>query len=235
MNAEKIKLLALPYAGGSVAAYLPMKKYLKNYIEFIPMEYPGRGSRRGVRFYESIEEAARDTAERASSIDGQYAIFGHSLGGLIGYEACRLLAKMGNRMPLHLFISGKQPPHIKLREKEIHRLPDHEFRDKILEMGGTPDGVLDHPELAEYYLPILRADFMISEKYVFKRTQPPLSINLTVLGGDQDEIKPLHLAAWKDYIAGEFKVVMLSGDHFFINHNFEAVAEIINHTIRGKR
>lgn len=42
-NKEQIKLLLLPYAGGSALFYSRWVKYLSKHIKMVPIELPGRG------------------------------------------------------------------------------------------------------------------------------------------------------------------------------------------------
>ena len=44
-NKEQIKLLLLPYAGGSALFYSRWVKYLSKHIKMVPIELPGRGMR----------------------------------------------------------------------------------------------------------------------------------------------------------------------------------------------
>lgn len=234
MAGKKIKLVCLPYAGGSASAFAPLKKHLTDEIDFQTIEYPGRGCRHQETFYRSIADAAADIAGKISLFGGSYAILGHSLGGLIGYETCRLLQTGGAKMPEHLFVSGKQAPHIMIKEKQVHEMPDEDFKREVMELGGTPEEVFQHPELSGYYLPILRADFRISELYRHRESAQLKGLPLTVLGGDRDVITPLQLAEWKRHTTGDFRVMMFSGGHFFINHNFKAVAAVINQALAEK-
>lgn len=234
MAGPKIKLVCLPYAGGSAAVFAPLKRHLDGGIDLQAMEYPGRGCRHQEPFYDSIRDAASDIAGRISSFNGPFAILGHSLGGLIGYETCRLLQTGGAKMPEHLFVSGKQAPHILIKEKQVHEMSDEDFKREVMELGGTPEEVFQHPELSGYYLPILRADFRISELYSHRESAPLKGIPLTVLGGDRDMISPLQLAEWKRHTTGDFRVMMFSGGHFFIHHNFKAMAGVVNQALAGQ-
>jgi medium-chain acyl-[acyl-carrier-protein] hydrolase len=49
-----------------------------------------------------------------------------------------------------------------------------------------------------------------------------------VFGGEQDQsVTHAALAAWREHTRGAFTQHMFPGDHFYINHTWEALTEII--------
>ena len=87
----------------------------------------------------------------------------------------------------------------------------------LLRLNGTPKEVLEHPELMELMLPLLRADFSVVETYDY-RPGVPLDCPLTVFGGLRDaEVSREQLEAWREQTTSEFALRMLPGDHFFLN------------------
>lgn len=66
---EKMRLLCLPYAGGSAASiYLPWKRKLKEEVEVIPLELAGRGKRIKEPLLQSVDEMVTDLIEKTSLI-----------------------------------------------------------------------------------------------------------------------------------------------------------------------
>jgi medium-chain acyl-[acyl-carrier-protein] hydrolase len=119
--------------------------------------------------------------------------------------------------PRHLFISGRGAPHIQETSRPIYDLPDEEFKEELRRLTGTPAEVLDHPELMEMLLPMLRADIKLSNTYECE-PRPSLSCPLTVFGGLEDtHDEPEALEAWREHTTGPFKRLMFEGDHFFVN------------------
>ena len=51
---------------------------------------------------------------------------------------------------------------------------------------GTPQPVLEQPELMQLMLPLLRADFAVCQTYAYA-TEPPLSCPISAFGGMADE------------------------------------------------
>ena len=136
-----IKLFCLPYAGSSAMLYMKWKKLFEPWIELSPVECAGRGKRFSAPLYQTFEEAVDDVFPLISKeIDETpYAIFGHSLGGLIAYELCHKLSELSYPNPQHVFFSGIQAPqHVNEKGKSIHQLMEAEFKTEILKLEGTP-------------------------------------------------------------------------------------------------
>ena len=146
-----------------------------------------------------------------------FALFGHSMGGLISFELARLLRRQYNLSPEHLFVSGRCAPHILDPDSPIHALPDAEFIAELRRLNGTPEAVLQNQELMQLLLPILRADFAMLETYVY-HSEPPLTCPITAFGGLQDvEVNSADLEAWQVQTIAPFLLQLFPGDHFFLH------------------
>ena len=213
-----LRLFCFPYAGGSALVFNKWRDSLPPFVEVCPVQLPGRGNRLDATPFTDMDplvEAAGDAL--LPYFDMPFAFFGHSMGASISFELARLLRREGRRLPLHLYISGRRAPHIIDDDPPLHHLPDAELLDELRQLNGTPKEVLEHPELMQMMLPLLRADFSVAETYVCK-TQPPLNIPMTVFGGLADkDVEREQLEAWREYTTASFKLRMLEGDHFFLN------------------
>lgn len=146
----------------------------------------------------------------------QFAFYGHSLGAIIGFELARELRRRRRTGPTQLFLSGQQAPQVANAVRPIFNLPDDEFIAELRRLNGTPEQLLDDPEMQEILLPILRADFEILDNYKY-RHERPLSCPITVYGGQQDDGIPVkNLHAWKEQTLADCNVEAFPGDHFFI-------------------
>lgn len=229
---RELNLFCLPYAGGSTAIYFHWKKILDSKISLVPIELSGRGSRIQSSLYDNMESTIEDLYEIIKSRidDKPYAIFGHSLGSLIGYELTKKLINTGHKSPIHMFNSGKRAPFI-IKNYFIHSLSDKNFINEIIKLNGSPKDIFKNKELLDLFLPILRADFKMFEDYRFSKQNKKLSCDLTVLGGDKDNITFNDLTLWKKCSNGKFNIHILKGNHFFIHNNTEEIVDIINSTL----
>lgn len=210
------KLFCLPYAGGSARMFVDWSQALPSSIEVVPLELPGRGFR--------FDEPACDDLPRLVEdlrllvlprLDGPFAVFGHSLGAMLGFELLHALARDGEKA-VHFFPSGAGAPHIPSRNP-APRFSDDALREHIRELGGTPEELLDNGELMELLMPALRADFLLADTY-----RPPPGATLSCpttafCGGTDDEAPAADVLAWREHVRAPFTVQILPGDHFFVH------------------
>lgn len=149
-------------------------------------------------------------------LDLPFVFFGHSMGALLAFELARRLRGLYAIEPRQLFLSGNAAPQVPDLNPPRHALPEAEFLAELRRLNGTPEAVLQHRELMELMLPILRADFAVCETYVYT-PQPLLACPIAAFGGlDDPEIRRDALAAWAEQTQGAFRLRMLPGDHFFL-------------------
>jgi len=214
----RLRLFCLPYAGGGAWSFRAWTDYFSSNVEVCLIELPGRGMRLGEPTLTRIEPLVEAIAQALlPHLDKPFACFGHSMGGLLGFELVRYLRRNHGFSPIHLLISGHRAPQVPAPNPPIHALPDPALREKLRHLNGTPAAVLNHPELMQLFLPVLRADFAIVETYRYS-PEPPLKCPLTVLGGLQDpEVHPDDLRAWQNQTTAAFTLKLFPGDHFFLH------------------
>lgn len=229
----KVKLFCIPHAGGSAVIYNRWKKLLDENIELIPVELSGRGRRIGEKLYDSLEEAIDDVTNFIEdNIDEEeYMIYGHSMGCAIAYEvACNLLEK-GYKMPVNLFLSGRECPFVKSIRYNVHSLNDEDFAKAVVELGGTPKEIFENKELNEVFVPILRSDYKNIETFEPINIDTVLPVNITVLNGKEDSITEEQKEGWRKLTSKEFRRYDFNGGHFFLHETPEKVVKIINESL----
>jgi medium-chain acyl-[acyl-carrier-protein] hydrolase len=225
-NAE-IKLLCFPYAGGGAPVYFPWKNRLGENVELNIVQLPGRGTHFSQKPIDNMEDLVELLLPKISDIlDGNYAIFGHSLGSRVGFELIRQAMAKGFPAPVHFFASGSSSPKNRCHEKKTYDLPDNEFIEELKDMNGTPPEILENRELMELFLPTIRADFKISEQYTCPQ-KFIIPTSITVLSGRHDNISQEKLQMWGDF-SENVEIVMCDGDHFFIDTHKDEVLDIVN-------
>lgn len=177
--------------------------------------------------YTQVEQYIEPIAREISPyLDRPFAFFGHSMGAIIAFELARRLRDERGLEPEHLFISGRRAPRIPRRDPYIHDLPEPQFIAEFARMNGTPKEVLEHKELMEIMIPLLRTDFAVCHSHTYVPGEP-LRCPITVFGGTRDEeAPPNEFELWREETTGDFNVRMLEGDHFFINQPLEQHAII---------
>jgi len=224
----RLRLFCLPYAGGGAQIYRNYAQALPADVEVCAVHLPGRERRFREPALESVDVIVDQLAPVVRELsDRPFAIFGHSLGALVGFELVRRLRKEGGPTPLRFFASGHRAPHLPDPDPPIHHLPDAQFIEELRELNGTPQEVFESPELLELILPVLRADFTAAETYAY-RSDAPLTCPITALGGTNDDMIPGEaLHAWQEHTSRDFEAHLLEGDHFFIHQRHEDVIRIV--------
>ncbi|PHS10321.1 MAG: thioesterase [Kordia sp.] len=228
---QKIKLFCLPYAGGSVTVYYKWREYLNDYVEFIPIEYRGRGQRMKEPFYTSINEGVDDVFSiiKDQIQDGNYMFFGHSMATLFLYELGHKIKDELLPPPIHMFLSGRTPPHFHKNYESTDEMSDKEFLLKLKNYGGTSKEFFESKELLQIFLPILRSDYKIVEDYDYEPKSELLNTNVSFFFSKEDShVSMDKVNIWQDYIIGSLKVYDFEGGHFFIHDDTEKIVRIIN-------
>ena len=146
----------------------------------------------------------------------RYALYGHSMGAIIGFELARELFRRHNRGPEHLFVSGHTAPQWPDDEPPRFNLPHDEFIAELRSLEGTPPEILDNPELLELFEGVLRADFEAVETYQYSPGER-LPCPIDVYGGLHDRHVPIESCrAWQEQTSAHCNVRMFPGGHFFI-------------------
>ena len=79
----RLRLFCLPHSGASASVYARWRRVLPDWLQVCPLELPGRGRRMDEPLQRDIKALAAQLADEISrDLDGPYALFGHSLGGL---------------------------------------------------------------------------------------------------------------------------------------------------------
>lgn len=221
-------LLCFPYAGSGASVFRRWRRCFPHH-ELLAVELPGRETRFRESSYEELECLINDLAEALYPYvrDSKVAIFGHSMGALLGYEFARLTRH--SLVMTHLFVSACRSPEKFNSDPPISHLPDREFVEELSELGGIPEAVLSNRELLDIVLPALRSDLRMCESYVFRPSES-LNCPITAFVGLQDpEVGRADVASWSTQTSGQFAIKEFEGGHFFIR---SAETELLNSIYR---
>lgn len=214
----RIRLFCFPYAGGGASIFRNWSKNLPPQIEVCPVQLPGRENRLLEAPFSGMPSLIESLSQALLPyLDMPYALFGHSMGSLIGFELVRHLRRAGHAsFPAHLFVAGHRAPQIPDPDPPSYALPTPEFLVELRRLNRTPEAVLQNEELLHLLLPLLRADFALCETYLYQR-EKPLPCPITALGGLQDkDVSREMITSWREQTCDQFKVRFFVGDHFFL-------------------
>jgi medium-chain acyl-[acyl-carrier-protein] hydrolase len=228
--AAKLKLLCLHHAGGAASFFNDWPAAMGALVQVVPIQMPGRESRFAEPQATSIHQIVQDiSANHPHFTDQPYAIFGHSLGAVVGFELARKLALIDAPQPRFLAVSGHGAPSHPLPCAPMHLLPDDAFIQSMRsQYGGISDQVLRSPELLQFLLPRFRADIRLADTYPYQKG-PALHTPIVVLHGVQDRSVALHeLAAWQQETHAKLQIHHFEGDHFFVQSQAVQVKKRLN-------
>lgn len=105
----QITLVCLPHAGAGASVYARWATLLPPWIDLVGITLPGRESRISESPLTSMDEVISRLGPAVSArVQEPFALFGHSLGALIGYElACWLGTRCSAARPELLVVSGQ--------------------------------------------------------------------------------------------------------------------------------
>ncbi|OPG07002.1 hypothetical protein B1L11_31630 [Microbispora sp. GKU 823] len=183
------------------------------------------------------ESLAETLAEEAAQTPGgplPYALFGHSMGGMLGYRLTRLLLAEGGAPPPALLAVASWP----VRGATAAGLPDPDDSDDgflaaLGALGGLPPEVADDPAMLALTLPVARADFTLCRSYAY-RDEPPLPVPVAVFGGTEDLVAPpVSLEEWRDHTEDFLGTRLYEGGHFFLREHLAPLAASLTAALTG--
>lgn len=224
---DAVPVICFPHAGGAASYFFPWAEPLAPQMAVLPVQYPGRYERRDepmptdlLSLAEAIAHAVAPVVESRPCL-----FFGHSLGAVVAYEVSRVLTRQGTA-PDRLIVSGRRAPtrHV---DENVSSFNDKELIAELRRLGGQGTALLDDPEMCAMFLPIIRNDHALVERY---RHVPgrQLTCPVTVLSGDQDpRVSEDEARAWGEMTTGATETFIRHGGHFFLDNDREFVLDLI--------
>ncbi|WP_197061134.1 thioesterase II family protein [Colwellia psychrerythraea] len=233
-----INLLCLPCAGASASMYLRWSRFLPNWVNIVPVELPGRGTRLNETALEDFDALVQSILDDYQGYMQQpFAIFGHSMGALLAYGICQVLAAKNSiskqlALPQILLLSACPSPD----KFDPSRFPDTHDRDALIanlrQQGGSAEALFDYPELLDMTLNILAADYRLLQGFQYKKTSP-LPLFMQVLSGKSDDISLDNLSTWQQHSAKKIIFHEFIGGHFYIQDQQSLVLKRITQALQN--
>lgn len=228
-SSPRLRLFCFPYAGGGALIYRTWSSYLPEDIEVCPVYLPGRESRFNEPAFTHVSSLVRVLAHVLRPyLDIPFAFFGHSMGALISFELARYLRQAHMSEPKHLFVSAHRAPQLPDMRASLHHLSDAAFLERLAQLGGTPQEILQQTEFMQLMLPTIRADFTLCEDYTY-HAELPFTYPITAFGGIDDKtVSEQELQAWREQTQSDFTLHMFLGDHFFLREHMRELVQYIS-------
>ena len=223
-------LVLLPHSGAMAQGYAEWAPWFSDDIHLAAAQYPGRGTRFLEEHATDISELANPLAAVLAGEPGPVFVFGHSLGGLVGFEICWQLQQMG-RGPGGFFPSAAPAAH----QSHLLREPsDAELVERLLKRGGMDRVALEDPDLLGLVLQACRADWVMAASYRHGSERRLLRCPIVAFGGAHDSGVPAALLnRWPELTTGPSDVHVLDGGHFYFDGQMAALTTHVQQQIRS--
>jgi surfactin synthase thioesterase subunit len=226
-------LLCFHHAGGNSAFFAAWAADLAGVCEVWTANLPGRRARADEPLITSPDVLVAELADAAQAlVDRPLAIFGHSMGALLGYEVARALRRRACPPLSALVVSACRAPSVRAARPPVPRT-DAELADVLSSWGGTPPELLADPEFLSLALPPLRADLLLCDAYRY-RPGAPLDAPLTALAAVADIVAPVRdVAAWSSHTTRWRGIHAVAGGHFYLIRARRLVIDIVARAVRN--
>jgi surfactin synthase thioesterase subunit len=219
-----VRLVCCHPAGAGAACFASWRRRLPADVQPVPYELPGRGRRAGrPPLHEPAAVLADMTHTLREVLDDEavpWAVYGHSLGALLGYALALSRQAAGAPPPVRVVVAAAAPPHLPSLLADGPPPSDRELLARLVALGGLPAGTVDPGcRTARHVLPVIREDLRLARAL---RTETvavgaALRAPLLVVAGRDDVLAPPGAARrWDRYAAGPFALRTVPGGHFFL-------------------
>lgn len=227
-----MKLFYLPNAGGTATSMYKWSGGLRGFIEPVPIELAGRGTRFNDGYYSDLHDAVEDIYKIFKDIvgDDDYALIGHSMGATLIFELYYKILSNNLKLPVHMFFSGSRPPYTRQKNEIIHILEDDLFINEVKKLGGLSNEFLNNDELKRIFIPVLKEDYKMLESYIYSEKISKIKCNISVMYGDEDFCYE-ELRGWRKLSRSKCFYEEFNGGHFYIESNTAKFASYINNRV----
>ncbi|MEO7193520.1 MAG: alpha/beta fold hydrolase [Pseudonocardiaceae bacterium] len=211
----RAQVVCFPPAGSWFTAFSSWKELFPGDIELWAVTLPGHGIRLREPAVSDLRIMARMVTDDLMGLPRRrYAIFGHSMGGLLGFQTVRELLRRGFPPPEVIGVSAVRAPHRRGTSKNWQ--DDRVVLDRLRRRDALPEHVLATPNLLNALLPAFQADFTATDTYR-ATANPPLDVPLLAWAGGKDpDTRPNDVEFWRDCVTSRFHLTVLDAGHSYI-------------------
>lgn len=212
------RLICAPFAGGAASVFRSWAHALRDSVEVLAIQLPGREQRfhqppatRIEQFIDELTDAVLKLATKPTYL------FGHSSGAMIVFELARRLAARGDRhQPQAILASACQPPHgTSPLNQRLSSYDDAALVAELKAMQRHPNPLLENAQTRQLFLPLIRADIEMGEAYR-RRVTDGIEIPIYAFRGTDDPY--IDVDAWRrwgELTSAEHHPLECPGGHFF--------------------
>jgi medium-chain acyl-[acyl-carrier-protein] hydrolase len=229
----RLRLLCLAYAGGSPELFRTWAGSVAADVELLALLLPGHGRRVTQQPYQDWDTLAREAFDGVRGVLAEpHVLYGHSFGARLAYELALLNQDKHPGATRRLLLSGSRSPGFPQHEPYLHEFDEDRFVAAVRAMGGTPDEVLDDPEMRRLLLPAVYGEIRLAELWTDRHDGARTAAPITAIVGREDPIDTAAaMRGWLAYSGPGGELVEVDGGHFFPDTHRAGLLEVINERI----
>jgi surfactin synthase thioesterase subunit len=227
-------VFALPHAGGAAVMYREWGALLPADIALQGVQFPGRQDRSLEPADTAIEPLVAGLREALlDELDERpFALFGHSMGGLVAYRLALALERAGDPMPILVGVAAWSPEGFTMPTEEKINLPEGELVEWLGSIGSLPAEIFQDPAVLALTMPATRADLTVCAHYVDDGAR--IGCPVIAYTATEDPLMPVGAArSWATRGTPYLGECTFPGGHFFIHEQALPITLDLTRRLRG--
>ena len=225
----RLRLFLFHHAGGSRLTYRRWVRQFPGDWQIHAMEAPGRGFLRGQPACDDFSGLVdRLLTELLPQLDRPFALFGHSMGGLVAHELAHRLCTRGLPAPVWVGVCAPpKPTDDALRTRALQS--DDALRTWLQKVGGLQEEIVRSRVLWQRVSSAIRHDLTLIRDWQSDREPPRLAVPLSCFAGTDDVLAPPRsMTAWRHRTTRFLGLHVYPGHHFFLHdHRVDVIRQVV--------
>lgn len=216
----RVRLFCLPSAGVGASIYRSWHEAFPPEVQVAVIQLPGRENRFSEPHFERMQDVVDECLMGMRNyLDLPFAILGHSMGAVVGYELMHRLRAEGLPVPLHFFACSHDAPDLVRDTRPLSTLTDEALVNYLDTVGGIDPEFLKERSYLDLMLPLIRADLRVLDKYEW-HDRGPCDVPITAIVGREDTWAAVDkIRMWGRQTSSQFKAITIDGGHFLVRDN----------------
>ena len=213
-----VNLFCVPSAGSSASIYSAWNKTINQNIEVIALEYPGHGRKIQQNLTNNPDDLAEQFAQEILSYgDLPFVLFGHSVGASLIWKIEEKLKILNKDQNLILkIVSARPSPQFQSLIHHYSDMTDEQIVQELKLYNNFPDEILNNPTALDFFLRIIKNDFILSDNMLQKPIQKSSTPLMSIYGEDDPYIKDHKIMeSWQSHTDEWLGAYRVAGDHFY--------------------
>ncbi len=221
-----VRLLLFHHGGGSIRLFNGWEEALPAWCEPVKLRIPFPGYGLDLQHVDLRELGAHVCAEAEPLLDAPFALFGHSMGGLLAYEVAQHLRPARAPVWMGLSACSPHPPILGPRLSRGSVPTSPEDMASLLRHMDSPVPVCPGSSAWQKSEATVREIFRLGSTLRAEPYGVPVPVSL--FAAAEDPLFPRELVrAWEDFVPGPVRLHLLDGGHFYVGERRSALTGMI--------